>query len=766
MRYIPKTVKVKHKIYKNLGYIDMGIILSVLLLIAAILSRYSKARLGICIVIAIATFVALIRIEDRNIYLYAIDGIRYLCSKKKVYEEVQKTDRSYVEIEGINFLSCTRHHQEEMTSLFKRLICKLGNFRISKLNDTKKYRGQIETYQNLIEELGLNLSKGLMTQEEYEIRKNIAEGVIEKLNKREEREDISPRYFLSFEGDSEEVTKEIRAMGLKSIPLTEAEYIHLAFPEHQNEAIYAPSSYQTDQGQYSWQTISSLNCFADIGFGIELFNSSGNVFLDIRKGDRNKCISRIDKAIFEMRSRKTRRRSEDIDCEKLELALDETLASIKNNDDVFELTVTFQTVDEKGKKENRKANVKEMSEYGHKVRREIFKQKQVGDSIRKNKPLKNREIIIDATTLSYIFPFEKKEIEENGGIYINSETPNFIDFFKRDSRHINSNLVILGVPGSGKSYSSKEMLINLAVKDTKIMILDIEGEYKKLTNYLAGHIFSIDRRIPFNPFDIGDIEVDSLQFTMHMEFLKDLYESLFQTLDDKERKILLSATREAFRTSKDVTFAEVLKHIDKKDLNENITSAVATLQINEDGNKNSRCVCFDFTQVFEEKDSGLFNAYLMLTIKHIEQEIFKNIEYNHKHKCNRKLIILIDESHVLLDECRKEALDFIYLLSKRIRKYEGMMMLVTQSIKDFQSEGKYEKKTMSPLTATQYAMIFRTSQGERREVENMYISEKWDGLCDISSLRRGEMVFVGGINELSVIEMDKSEREEVFKIWE
>ena len=92
MRYIPKTVKVKHKIYKNLGYIDMGIILSVLLLIAAILSRYSKARLGICIVIAIATFVALIRIEDRNIYLYAIDGIRYLCSKKKVYEEVQKTD--------------------------------------------------------------------------------------------------------------------------------------------------------------------------------------------------------------------------------------------------------------------------------------------------------------------------------------------------------------------------------------------------------------------------------------------------------------------------------------------------------------------------------------------------------------------------------------------------------------------------------------------------------------------------------------------------
>ena len=766
MRYIPKTVKVRHKIYKNLGYIEMGIILSVLLLIAAILSRYSKTRLGICIGITLLTVISLIRIEDRNIYMYAIDGVIYLFSKKKTYEEVKESKKKYLEIEGINFLNCTRHHQEEMTGLFKKLVCKLGNFRISKLNDTKKYESQIASYKNMIDQLGVNFAKGLITQEEYEVRKNIAEGVIEKLKQKEDRKDASLRYFLSFEGELEEITKELSAMGIKSIPLTELEYIHLAFPEHKKDTTYTPCSYKTDQGQYSWQTVSSLNNFVDIGFGIELFNSQGNVFLDICKGDRNKCISRIDKAIFEMQSRKSKRRSEDIDCEKLELALEETLSSIKNNDDVFELSVTFQTADEEGEKINRKANIKEMAEYGHRVRRELFKQKQVGDSIRNNRPLKNREIIVDATTLSYIFPFEKKEIEEDGGIYINTEQPNFIDFFKRDSRHINSNLVILGVPGSGKSYSSKEMLINLSVKDTKIMILDIEGEYRKLTNYLAGQVFSIDRRIPFNPFDIGEIEIDSIQFTMHMEFLKELYECLFQTLEAGERKILLSATREAFRKNRNVTFSSILECIDKNEINENIKSAVLSLQINEEEKKNSRCVCFDFTKVFEEKDSGLFNAYLMLTIKHIEQEIFKNIEYNHKHKSNRKLIILIDESHVLLDECRKEALDFIYLLSKRIRKYEGMMMLVTQSIKDFQSEGKYEKKTMSPLTATQYVMIFRTSQGEKKEVENMYISEKGDGLCDISSLRRGEMVFVGGINELSVIEMDKSEREEIFKIWE
>lgn len=766
MRYIPKTVKVKHKIYKSLGYVEMGIILSVLLLIAAILSKYTKTRLAVSIVLSLIAFVALIRIEDRNIYAYAIDGVRFLFSKKKGVEEVQEDNQVYLEIEGINFLNCTRHHQEEIVNQLKRIFCKLGNFRITKLNDRKKYTEQKKAYKGMIELLEQRHSQDLISQDELKIRKEIAKGVIGKLKSREEKEEVYSRYILSFNGNIEEISKEIREMGLKSIPLTQEEYIHLAFPEHKKATIYTPMAYQIEEGQYSWQTAHTLNSLVDIGFGIELFNSVGNVFLDVRRGDRNKCIARIDKAIFEMQTRKTKRRSEDIDCENLEVALDETLTSIKNNDEVFELTVTFQIPDERESKENRKANIKEMSEYGHKVRREMFKQKQIGDSIRKNTPPKNREIIIDATTLSYIFPFEKKEIEESEGIYVNAENPNFIDFFKRDSRHVNSNLVILGVPGSGKSYASKELLTNLAVKDTKIMILDIEGEYKRLTRYLQGQVYSIDRRIPFNPFDIGDIEIDSLQFSMHMEFLKDLYDSLFQTLDVEEKKLLLSATRESFRDKRDITFDDVLEHIDKNDLNENMQTALQSLKVNEEEKKDSRCVCFDFTQVFEEKDRGLFNAYLMLTIKHIEKEIFKNIEYNHKHKTKRKIVVLIDESHVLLDECRKEALDFIYLLSKRIRKYEGMMILVTQSIKDFQSEGKYEKKTMSPLTATQYAMIFRTSPSEKREVENMYISDKGDGLCDISTLKRGETVFIGGVNELATIEMMKSEREEIFKIWE
>ena len=373
---------------------------------------------------------------------------------------------------------------------------------------------------------------------------------------------------------------------------------------------------------------------------------------------------------------------------------------------------------------------------------------------------------MDATTLAYMFPFQKYEVEDKNGIYVNSEEPNFVNFFKRDTRHLNSNLVILGTPGSGKSYCAKDLLINLSVKDSKIMILDIEGEYKKLCEYLHGEVKTIKHTIPFDPFEINDLDVEDFKFLMHMEFLKTLYQQLFQNLQPEELEELINVTRRAYEEVDKVTFIQLLERIETKSIYNKIEPIIRRISDScgtvLDGNR--RCVCFDFSRVFEEKDRGLFNAYLMLTIKEIEKTIFENIKYNKIHKTNRKVIVLIDESHILLDECRKDALDFIYLLSKRIRKYDGMMILATQSLRDFQSEGKYEKKTMSPLSAAQYAMIFKIPQGEWKDVENTFITAKGDGLCDISTLKRGEMIFVEDRNEFSLIQLEKSDKEGMFKL--
>ncbi len=766
MRYIPYTTKVRHKFYKGLGYLEMFVLIAMLMLIAGILTKYTKQRLVISILIFLAVCISLVRIDDRGLYLYAVDIMRFVVSKKKVKEAISESTRKYIELSGLNFISCTEERRQELTEIFKRGIAIIKNCRISKILDIKKYTKQIEAYNSNIEKLKENSQKGLLNQEECEVRTAIAEGVIQKLQSRELEEYLYYRYFISFEGSSVETIEMFESMGMECREISEEEYLKIAFPQNNEDVKYKVNNYEFCGCDGSWQTISRFPKLVNMGYGIDLFNTQANVYVDIKEADRGVSIRKLDKAIFEMQSRRRRKKSDDIDAEDLQSALEETLISIKNNDKIYEVVVAFQCFDKKGEKRNKKTNIKELGAKGFKVKDEIFLQKQIFDFVSRNKFMQKKSTTMDATTLSYMFPFQKYEVTDEDGIYLNSEEANFVNFFKRDSRHLNSNLVILGTPGSGKSYCAKDLLMNLSVKDSKIMILDIEGEYKKLCEHLHGEVRTIRHTIPFDPFEISNSDVCEFKFLMHMEFLKALYQQLFQDLNLEEIEELTNATRRAYEEVDKVSFLKVLKRIEAKGVYNKVEPIIRRIS-NEDrveSNENRRCVCFDFARVFEEKDSGLFNVYLMLTIKEIEKTIFENVEYNKIHKSNRKVIVLIDESHILLDESRKTALEFIYLLSKRIRKYDGMMILVTQSLRDFQSEGKYEKKTMSPLSAAQYAMIFKIPQGEWKDVENTFITVKGEGLCDISTLKRGEMIFIEDRNEFSLIQLEKSDKEEIFKI--
>lgn len=766
MRYIPYTTKVRHKFYKGLGYLEMFVLIAMLMLIAGILTKYTKQRLVISILIFLAVCISLVRIDDRGLYLYAVDIMRFVVSKKKVKEAISESTRKYIELSGLNFISCTEERRQELTEIFKRGIAIIKNCRISKILDIKKYTKQIKAYNSNIEKLKENYQKGLLNQEECKVRTAIAEGVIQKLQSRELEEYLYYRYFISFEGSSVETIEMFESMGMECREISEEEYLKIAFPQNNKDVKYKVNNYEFCGCDGSWQTISRFPKLVNMGYGIDLFNTQANVYVDIKEADRGVSIRKLDKAIFEMQSRRRRKKSDDIDAEDLQSALEETLVSIKNNDKIYEVVVAFQCFDKKGEKRNKKTNIKELGAKGFKVKDEIFLQKQIFDFVSRNKFMQKKSTTMDATTLSYMFPFQKYEVTDEDGIYLNSEEANFVNFFKRDSRHLNSNLVILGTPGSGKSYCAKDLLMNLSVKDSKIMILDIEGEYKKLCEHLHGEVRTIRHTIPFDPFEISNSDVCEFKFLMHMEFLKALYQQLFQDLNLEEIEELTNATRRAYEEVDKVSFLKVLERIEAKGVYNKVEPIIRRISNGDrvEFNENRRCVCFDFARVFEEKDSGLFNAYLMLTIKEIEKTIFENVEYNKIHKSNRKVIVLIDESHILLDESRKTALEFIYLLSKRIRKYDGMMILVTQSLRDFQSEGKYEKKTMSPLSAAQYAMIFKIPQGEWKDVENTFITAKGEGLCDISTLKRGEMIFIEDRNEFSLIQLEKSDKEEIFKI--
>ena len=55
---------------------------------------------------------------------------------------------------------------------------------------------------------------------------------------------------------------------------------------------------------------------------------------------------------------------------------------------------------------------------------------------------------------------------------------------------------------------------------------------------------------------------------------------------------------------------------------------------------------------------------------------------NQRYRVSRKLVVAVEEAHLFIDDKYPIALDFLASLAKRIRKYDGMLITITQSVKD------------------------------------------------------------------------------------
>ena len=87
---------------------------------------------------------------------------------------------------------------------------------------------------------------------------------------------------------------------------------------------------------------------------------------------------------------------------------------------------------------------------------------------------------------------------------------------------------------------------------------------------------------------------------------------------------------------------------------------------------------------------------------------------------DRKIVVCIDEAHLFIDEKYPIALDFMHSLAKRIRKYDGMLLLITQNVKDFAGTPETERKSMAIINVSQYSMIFNLSPNDMSELLKLY----------------------------------------------
>lgn len=95
-------------------------------------------------------------------------------------------------------------------------------------------------------------------------------------------------------------------------------------------------------------------------------------------------------------------------------------------------------------------------------------------------------------SLAVLMPFRVQEISDPNGFYFgeNAISKNLILYDK--SRLMNPNAFILGVPGAGKSFNTKELIAILALStQDDIIICDPEREYAALVEALGGEVVRI-----------------------------------------------------------------------------------------------------------------------------------------------------------------------------------------------------------------------------------------------------------------------------------
>jgi hypothetical protein len=390
----------------------------------------------------------------------------------------------------------------------------------------------------------------------------------------------------------------------------------------------------------------------------------------------------------------------------------------------------------------------------------------IGAQVSALDPLVKESRGISSSTVAACFPWVFAHISDPGGVRlgVSDGLPVFIDFFRRDSERVNSNMVIVGKSGSGKSYATKSLLANLAAEDAKIFILDPENEYTELAANLHGQIINVGNAQygRLNPFQIiTALEDDEAgeegpggSYATHLQFLEEFFRQIMPDCGKDAMEYLNTLVDRVYLTHNitpdtdlsklspadypvfDDLYDEVLREFQSSDnpftrdllrtlmnyiakfstggRNANIWNGPSTVTTDEN------FTVFNFQSMLANRNNTIANAQMLLVLKYLDNEIIKNRDFNLKHGSNRKIVVAIDEAHVFIDPKYPVALDFMYQLAKRIRKYNGMQIVITQNIKDFVGSEDIVRKSTAIINACQYSFIFSLSPNDMDDLCTLY----------------------------------------------
>ena len=297
-------------------------------------------------------------------------------------------------------------------------------------------------------------------------------------------------------------------------------------------------------------------------------------------------------------------------------------------------------------------------------------------------------------SLAVFIPFRVQEINHENGIYYGQNIISKNMIIANRNELLNGNSFILGVSGSGKSFSAKNEIVSLMLsdKDADVIIIDPENEYKDLVRAMGGEVIKISATSNnhLNAMDLNSEYGDGANpVILKSEFILSLCEQLIgkHNLGPKQKSIIDRCTARVYRHYQQGNYKgtpptlqdfreELLRQVEPeaKEIALAIelftNGSLDTFAKQTNVNTQNRLICYDILDLGKQ----LQPLGMLVILDSILNRITKN------RASGRRTHIFIDEIYLLFQH--EYSANFLFTLWKRVRKYGADCTGITQNVDD------------------------------------------------------------------------------------
>ncbi len=325
-------------------------------------------------------------------------------------------------------------------------------------------------------------------------------------------------------------------------------------------------------------------------------------------------------------------------------------------------------------------------------------------------------------SLAVLNPFRVQEIFDKGGIYYGENAISHNLIMVNKANLLNQSSFLLGVPGSGKSFSAKELIVFLALStDDDILICDPEGEYSALVKAMGGEVIGISAssKDHINAMDMTEGYGDGANPVVDKsEFILSLFEQLDKKgLGPKEKSIIDRCTALVYDDYSKTGVVPTLMSLRAKLLEQPEREAhelALSLELFTNGslnvfahetnvNTNSRIISYDIYKLGKQlKTMGL----LVIT-----DAMINRVSENYRK--GKRTHIFIDEIHVLFEN--EYSATFFNSAWRQFRKRNAYPTAITQNVEYLLSS--VDASTM--LSNSEFIVMLNQAASDRKELAKL-----------------------------------------------